>query len=335
MSRRELTRFCLTAMAAGVSLLLVAGLAGVLPPGSAEASPMPETPLLANAESTPRTPAYQAGTWVYTGGPIGGLGYDIRMDPRNPDVMCITDAWAGALKSVDGGAHWYPINDGITTRVGPSLDGIPAFCVTIDPNNPDTLWVGAQDATDVFRSDDGGAHWTSMNNGIAETLLTTRGSSVEPGNSNVVYLAGEVAGREWNGEHLPGILFDKTEGVVCKTVDRGQDWARLWYDDNLTRYVWIHPTYHNLLYVSTGIFDREAANSDAGTVEPGGVGILRSRDGGETWQVLAEANGLDEDELYFVNLYMHPTNRDVLLAAASNDGYAVHIIALSVLPNKV
>ena len=24
--------------------------------------------------------------WLYTGGPSGGLGYDIRMDPRNPDV---------------------------------------------------------------------------------------------------------------------------------------------------------------------------------------------------------------------------------------------------------
>ena len=64
MNRRELTRFCLIVMAAGVSLLLVAGLAGVPAPGSAEASTMPEAPLLANAESTPRTPAYQAGTWV-------------------------------------------------------------------------------------------------------------------------------------------------------------------------------------------------------------------------------------------------------------------------------
>ena len=85
-------------------------------------------------------PAYQAGTWQLTSGPPGGLGYDIRMDPRNPDVMYVTDAWAGAFKSLDGGANWFPINNGITTRTGRSLDGIPVFSLSIDPNNPDTLW---------------------------------------------------------------------------------------------------------------------------------------------------------------------------------------------------
>jgi len=33
--------------------------------------------------------------WVRTGGPLGGLGYDVRMRPDNPDMMYVTDAWAG------------------------------------------------------------------------------------------------------------------------------------------------------------------------------------------------------------------------------------------------
>lgn len=33
--------------------------------------------------------------WLRTGGPLGGLGYDIRMRPDNPDVMYVTDAYAG------------------------------------------------------------------------------------------------------------------------------------------------------------------------------------------------------------------------------------------------
>jgi len=259
--------------------------------------------------------------WVYTGGPSGGLGYDIRMDPRNPDVLYVTDAWAGAFKSTDGGANWSPINNGITARVGPSGDGIPVFSLTVDQNNPDTLWAGTQFGGGVFRSDNGGENWRSMSNGIQEQSLTIRGFTVEPGNSNVVYLAGEVASWEWNGTPLNGIGFDLTKGAIYKTTDGGANWTRIWYGDNLARYIWIHPSDHNRIYASTGIFDREAANSNPDALEPGGVGILRSRDGGASWEELGVANGIRSDELFFGSLAMNPENPDILIGAAGNDAY--------------
>lgn len=266
-------------------------------------------------------PAYRSLPWVTTGGPVGGLGYDIRMDPRNPDVMYVTDAWAGAFKSVDGGRSWFSINEGITSRVGPSLNGIPVFSLTIDPNNPDTLWLGTQSAGSVFRSDDGGAHWVSKSNGIQEQALTIRGFTVAPGNSDVVYLAGEISSWEWNGSPLPGLGFDLTKGTVYKTVDGGESWQRIWLGDNLARYVLIHPAIPNRLFVSTGIFDREAANSNYETKNPGGVGIVRSIDGGQTWETLGVENGIHPDELYFGSLALHPQNPDILLGAAGNDPY--------------
>ncbi|MEJ2757814.1 MAG: hypothetical protein P8046_04955 [Anaerolineales bacterium] len=273
-------------------------------------------------EIVPGTPAYQTGTWQVTSGPPGGLGYDIRMDPRNPDVMYVTDAWAGAFKSLDGGETWFPINSGITARVGPSGDGIPVFSLTIDPNHPDTLWAGTQFGGGVFRSDDGGQNWRSLSNGIQERALTIRGFTVEPGNSNVVYLAGEISSWEWNNEvALPGLGLDMTKGAVYKTVNGGQNWTRIWYGDNLARYIWISPEDTNLVYVSTGIFDREAANSNPDTIDPGGVGILRSHDGGNTWEALGPENGFREDELYFGSLFMHPENPAILIAAAGNDPY--------------
>jgi photosystem II stability/assembly factor-like uncharacterized protein len=276
----------------------------------------------------PRPPAPQepiAGlTWVYTGGPIGGLGYDVRIRPRDPEVMFVTDAWAGVFKSTDGGETWFPSNTGITTRVGPSGDGIPVFSLTIDPNNPDRVWIGTQFSNSVFRSDDGGETWVAMNNGILETAPTIRGFTVEPGNSDVVYLAGEISSWEWNVEPLSGLGLDMTKGVVYKTTDGGQNWRRIWYGDNLARYIVIHPEDHDLVYVSTGIFDREAANSDAETKDPGGVGILRSHDGGETWEVLDGRNGFAPDELYIGSLAMHPQNPAVLLAASGNDPYSWH-----------
>jgi photosystem II stability/assembly factor-like uncharacterized protein len=260
-------------------------------------------------------------SWVYLGGPPGGLGYDIRMDPRNSEVMYVTDAWAGAFKSLDGGQSWFPINEGITARVGPSGDGIPVFSLSIDPNNPDTLWAGTQFNGSVFRSDDGGENWRSMSTGILEKALTIRGITVEPGNSEVVYLGGEVSSWEWNGSPLPGLGLDMTKGVVYKSVNGGQSWTRIWYGDNLTRYIWISPQDHNLVYVSTGIFDREAANSDPAALKPGGVGILRSHDGGASWEELGVANGFAANELYVGSLFMHPQNPEILLAAAGSDTY--------------
>ena len=64
--------------------------------------------------------APQGLVWVRTGGPLGGLGYDIRMHPDDPDLMYVTDAFAGVFRSTDGGETWTPINDGITTRSGES-----------------------------------------------------------------------------------------------------------------------------------------------------------------------------------------------------------------------
>jgi photosystem II stability/assembly factor-like uncharacterized protein len=69
--------------------------------------------------------------------------------------------------------------------------------------------------------------------------------------------------------------------------------------------------------LSTGIFDREAANSDPGTNSPGGVGVLKSVDGGETWTPVN--NGLRN--LYVGSLFMHPEDPQILLSGAGNNAY--------------
>jgi len=43
---------------------------------------------------------------VRTGGPHGGVGYDIRMRPDNPDFMMVTDISSGVSISTDGGKTW-------------------------------------------------------------------------------------------------------------------------------------------------------------------------------------------------------------------------------------
>jgi hypothetical protein len=107
-------------------------------------------------------------TWVKTGGPVGGIGYDIKMRTGNPDVLYVTDANSGLHISTDGGQTWVASNQGLT-RNGISGDAVPIFCATVDPNNPDTVWVGTQNARGIYKSVDGGKTWIPRINGIVES----------------------------------------------------------------------------------------------------------------------------------------------------------------------
>ena len=259
-------------------------------------------------------------TWVRTGGPLGGLGYDIRMRPDNPDIMYVTDAYAGVHMSTDGGQTWFPSNEGIIIRDGPSGDAIPIFCLTIDPHNHDIVWAGTSSGIGVYKSMDGGYSWVNMANNILDEFpngLTFRGFTVDPRSSDIVYLAAEVHNWAGGGEFLQGREFEKVGGILYKTTDGGQRWEAVWRGDSLARYIWIDPRDPQVLYLSTGIFDREAANSDHASNTPGGEGVLKSSDGGQTWEHIN--NGLTN--LYIGTLFMHPEDPDILLAASANNAY--------------
>jgi photosystem II stability/assembly factor-like uncharacterized protein len=256
--------------------------------------------------------------WVRTGGPLGGLGYDVRMRPDNPDIMYVTDAWAGIFISTNGGQQWYPSNQGINTRTGESGDAIPVFCLTIDPHDHDTIWIGTQNVRGIFKSADAGQTWIEKDNGVVEREgITFRGFTVDPCSPDIVYAAAEISSFAWSSQEQQGREFDKTKGVVYKTGDGGENWTSVWRGNNLARYIWINPHDSEVLYISTGIFDREAANSDHTTNKPGGEGILKSTDGGQTWQPVN--NGLRN--LYVGTLFMHPENPDILLAGTGNNAY--------------
>jgi photosystem II stability/assembly factor-like uncharacterized protein len=264
--------------------------------------------------------------WQRLGGPPGGLGYDIRHSFDDHDVWYVTDAWAGIHTSTDHGRTWSASTTGITTRKAYGAgDVIPVFSATVDPHDSTIIWIGTQDSGDVYRSDDGGLTWEKRVEGIDQALksaLSFRGFTVDPRTSSTVYAMGEIASQGWRPDGMVhfGLEFDMTMGIVYKTIDAGAHWTEIWRGDNLARYCWIDPTNPETLYVSTGIFDREAANTDPDQDEPGGVGILKSIDGGQTWQILGKTNGLAD--LYVGSLYMHPTDPQVLLAAASQDAWS-------------
>ncbi len=258
--------------------------------------------------------------WQRTGGPVGGLGYDVRMRPGQPHRMYVSDAWAGTFLSTDAGATWNPSNEGITVRRGNTNDAIPVFCLTVDDREPDIVWTGTKDDRGIFKSTDAGASWSQMDQNLpfnGTKGITFRGFTVHPESSDVVYAAAEISSFAWETSGLDSIgkMFDRTMGVVYRTEDGGEHWDVAWEGKNLARYVLIDPSDHEVMYISTGIFDREGATSTKTT--HGGTGVFKSTDGGLSWGPVNE--GLDN--LYVGSLAMHPRRPATLLAATGNNAW--------------
>jgi photosystem II stability/assembly factor-like uncharacterized protein len=151
-----------------------------------------------------------------------------------------------------------------------------------------------------------------MDNGIIEeNEISFRGFAIHPRNSDIVLAAAEVS--TWE----QGVVFEKVQGVIYKTTDGGDNWDPVWRGDALARVLLFDYLQPDTLYCSTGIFDREAYNSDGASNTPGGVGILRSYDGGESW---TEVNQGIEN-LYTGYLEMHPEDPQTLYAAAGCHTY--------------
>jgi len=291
------------------------------PPAEEGEEPPPPT---AQTETPARSgrPAYEAKTWVRLGGPMGGLGYDIRHSFEDYDVWYVTDAWTGIFRSTDRGLTWVPINQGIASTKG--VDAIPVFSATIDPHDSDVIWIGTDFSGEIYRTSDGGDNWVLMINGVDRSILpmSFRGFTVDPIDQDTVYAMAEINSSGWSEDGMPhiGLEMDRTKGIVYKTTDGGQNWVEIWRGDNLARYCWINPDNTDILYVSTGIFDRESANTDPEAGIAGGVGILKSTDGGDTWRVLNQDNGLLD--LYVSSLFMHPEDPETLLAAAAENNWS-------------
>ena len=241
----------------------------------------------------------QPTTWEKTGGPSGGVGYDVRFHPDNPNIMFVTDNPSGVNKSYDGGTTWVQRNKGILSRSGYTGDDIPIFCLTIDPINRNVIWAGTQYNRGIYKSTNYGETWEKKDSGITEwNEITIRGFGVDPNNSNVVYAGAEIT------TGVTGYQFDKVKGKIFKTKDGGDSWNCVWEGDNLVRFVIVNPDDSNIVYASTGIFDREAYNDI-------GVGVLKSTDAGKTW---SQANtGLTN--LFVGYLEMHPEKPEILFAA--------------------
>jgi photosystem II stability/assembly factor-like uncharacterized protein len=172
------------------------------------------------------------------------------VDPQDSDTMyAVSDAPGRVIKSTDGGSSWKPSNTGLP---GPPY----THFLTIDPVTPSTLYV-VVGAVGIFRSTDGGESWFAINTS-GENLSFGGNLAVDPLTPNTMYTG-------------------SLQASISKSTDGGRSWKIVRAGiptDARIGFITIDPASPSNVYASYG--------GAAGV----GVGILKSTNRGETWNVL-------------------------------------------------
>ncbi len=237
---------------------------------------------------------------------MSGRIADIAIHPENQSIWYVGVGSGGVWKTVNRGTTWEPIFD--------NEDSYSIGCVTIDPNNPNTIWVGTGEnvsgrhagyGSGVYRSRDGGQNWENMGLEESERIGMIR---IDPRDSNTIFVAAQ--GPMWSGGGERGLY---------KSTDGGENWRKVLgdglgntdIDDEYTGVseVYMDPRNPDVMYaVSWQRFRNVAVLMDGGP----GTGIHKSTDGGETWRELTE--GLPDENRGKTGFAISPQNPDVLYA---------------------
>jgi photosystem II stability/assembly factor-like uncharacterized protein len=222
----------------------------------------------------------------------------IVLHPKNPDVAYVAalgHLWApnlqrGLFKTTDGGKTW--------SHVLALGDRTGCVDVAMDPANPDILYAAAyhvrrgpfsggnpevQTGTGagLYKTTDGGQHWTQMKTGLPDRPLGRCGLSISRKNPKVVYAVVQTdktsvttQGQEPNNKKLA-----PDAGGIFRSDDHGETWT---YLNSLCP----RPFYYGQIRVDPG---------DEKRIYVLGVKYFVSKDGGKTFNTENAAKGTHSD----------------------------------------
>ena len=234
---------------------------------------------------------------------VSGRISDIAIHPDDDNVWYVAVGSGGVWKTKNAGVTWDPI-----------FDDQPVYstgCITIDPNNPHTIWVGTGEnvggrhvgfGDGIYKSEDDGKTWKNMGLGRSEHISKI---IVHPSNSDVVWVA--VQGPLWNSGGERGLYKSTDGGANWKKVLGGNEWT------GVTDII-IDPRDPDWMYAATWQRHRTVAAYMGGGP---GSGIHRSTDGGESWEKLT--SGIPKSNLGKIGIDLSPFNPDVIYAAIELD----------------
>ncbi len=234
---------------------------------------------------------------------MSGRIADIAIDPTDDSVWYIGVGSGGVWKTENAGVTWKPIFD--------DQNSYSIGCVTVDPANPHSVWVGTGEnvggrhvgtGDGVYHSHDGGATWHNVGLARSEHISEI---IVHPNDSQTIFVASQ--GPLWTAGGERGFY---------KTIDSGKTWKRTLGNDEWTGVtdIAIDPSDPNRIYAATWDRHRTVAAYMGGGP---GSGIHRSDDGGETWQKLTK--GLPESQMGKIGIAISPHQPDTLYGAIELD----------------
>ena len=228
---------------------------------------------------------------------------DISIHPTNENTWYVAVGSGGVWKTENRGTTWTPI-----------FDEQPVYsigCITIDPNNPHTIWVGTGEnvggrhvgfGDGIYKSEDDGKTWKNM--GLSNSNHISK-IIVHPDNPDIVWVAAQ--GPLWTSGGERGLY---------KSVDGGSSWSKVLGEGEWTGVtdIVIDPANPEWLYAATWDRHRTVAAYMGGGP---GSGLHRSTDGGENWEKLT--SGIPKTNLGKIGLAISPFNSDVIYAAIEED----------------
>ncbi|MGH9846876.1 MAG: WD40/YVTN/BNR-like repeat-containing protein, partial [Blastocatellia bacterium] len=186
----------------------------------------------------------------------------------------------GLWKSTDGGATWRNLDPGATEGTFSVHD------VLLDPRNPNRVFAGMR-TIGLYVSDQGGepGTWRLLTNGLPDLGSNPQGTTSTSPVRRVALAAGPPVAPSTNATYYAAFASTATSLFgIYRSSDNGESWSRTTTPPggqaNYNLDIVVDPTDGNVVYYGTS----------ANGVNNGGT-VLRSRDGGQTWQDVSRGDG--------------------------------------------
>ena len=228
---------------------------------------------------------------------------DIAVHPDNHNIMYVAVGSGNVWKTENAGTTWSTIFE--------NYGSYSIGCITIDPNNPSTIWLGTGEnvggrhvgfGDGIYLSHDAGKSWKNMGLKASEHISKI---IVHPKNANVVWVAAQ--GPLWSKGGERGLYMTEDGGKTWNKTLGGNEWTGV--TDLL-----IDPRDPNVLYAATWQRHRNVAALMGGGPDSG---LHKSTDGGKTWAKLKK--GLPASNLGKTGMAISPFNPDIIYAAIETD----------------